>query len=377
MKAYFFLLLGAMAATAFTSCSEDEVVAVNSGHPIEFHTDMLSRGTMNTTANLSEFYVYAYTDGGQEVMPKTLFTKDAASGNFVSEKKYYWPAEGTVKFLAYTSYGSEEPTLSPDDQKLTVIAGQHPEQSFDFITAKASGTKKDNEKTGVELTFEHRFAQVEIKVLSRNKDFEIEVGRGWIGPLMRWKSIYDFLANTWTSTNLTGSYNFNSLPYVVNNETITGLGHSVKVNETAQTLTDNGTNGRNLLIVPGQDIKAWDVANDKTNTKQGGFIALVLNVKKDGKPYFNQEDYDVDVTKSFINISDGSQGIVSMIPLAHKYEAGKKYVITIDLTDGLGYWRHDTPELGGDPLLGNPITITSVEVTDWVNTTNQTLTPNK
>ncbi|MDE7472332.1 MAG: fimbrillin family protein, partial [Muribaculaceae bacterium] len=141
MKAYFFLLLGAMAAAAFTSCSEDEVVAVNSGHPIEFHTDMLSRGTMNTTANLSEFYVYAYTDGGQEVMPKTLFTKDAASGNFVSEKKYYWPVEGTVKFLAYASYGSTEPTLSPTSQMFTSNIGNTPETAFDFITAKATGTK--------------------------------------------------------------------------------------------------------------------------------------------------------------------------------------------------------------------------------------------
>ena len=353
MKNYSYLLLGSMLAAAVTSCSEDETVAVDLGHPIEFHTDMTSRAKGLTTANLEEFWVYAYTDDGKEIMPETKFTKDATSGDFVSEKKYYWPYKGTVNFVAYTKGGSSTVTLTPQEQQYKFFENAECKDHYDFLSAKATGTKQENEKNGVALNFSHRLAQVELKVKSSNDRYKIQVGYASVNCIQRSNPIYNLTNDTW-SINPKGDNAFG----------IT-LETPVEVTEEAKSLTaDYG----NLYVVP-QKKAAWDNVNDPTNSQVGGLMIISIQVRENGELIIQEDDFEI-TTGRFASANlafEEGLAVNAWLPLDIDFEAGKKYTITVDFTDGLGYWGKSVPDQAGTPILGSPIKISSVEVEEWVD----------
>ena len=119
IKIYSMLLSVAMAlaVVTFESCSNDEIMEVKQescslGDEILFHSDVLSRAVATTTGSINKIWVYAYTkntaNGNQakEVIPGVEFTK-GEDNTFISEKKYYWPENDEVCFIAFYPTPSE------------------------------------------------------------------------------------------------------------------------------------------------------------------------------------------------------------------------------------------------------------------------------
>lgn len=343
MKKQFMFM--AMTAMLIASCSSDDVVSTNTGRAIDFRTSVGTRGTETTTDNITKFWVTAIDEAGANYFSKQEFTKDG--GFFTSSPVYYWPA-GTLNFFAYspseTDLGATV-TIDKDTKNLadfspaTEIANQK-----DFVTATASGTRAANETNGVELTFAHQLSQIEIKAKNSNTGYVYKVVGVRIGKPVS-KGTFTFGANTWALTT-TEKSNY-AVEYATDEKTLTA--------DAATIMGDGG----NAMLLP-QQLTAWASETDKTNTNNGAYIALKIQITtKDGaRVYPAKGDYDW-----------------AAVAIGTNWEAGKKYVYTLDFSAGAGKVDPEKPTPTPDPdkpdpfnpgddILGKPIKFT-VEVTDW------------
>ena len=123
-----------------------------------------------------------------------------------------------------------------------------------------------------------------------------------------------------------------------------------------------GTGGSAMLIP--QQLTAWDAAGDKPNANKGAYLAVKLQITtKAGARVYPAEvvgDYDW-----------------AAVPVNTNWEAGKKYVYTLDFTSGAGKVDPEKPNPSdptdpfkpGDDILGNNAIKFTVQVTEWVEET--------
>lgn len=118
-----------------------------------------------------------------------------------------------------------------------------------------------------------------------------------------------------------------------------------------------GTANDNAMLLP-QQLVAWTPETDKKNDNNGAYIALKIQITtKDGaRVYPATGDYDW-----------------AAVAINTNWEAGKKYVYTLDFSSGAGKVDPEKPDpidptdpfKPGEDILGKPIKFT-VTVTDWV-----------
>lgn len=343
MKKQFMFM--AMAAMLIASCSSDDVVSTNTGRAIDFRTSVGTRGAETTTDNITKFWVTAIDGNNANYFSKQEFTKDGAF--FTSSPVYYWPA-GTLNFFAYspseTDLGATV-TIDKDTKNLadfspaTEIANQK-----DFVTATASGTRAANETNGVELTFAHQLSQIEIKAKNTNTGYIYKVVGVRIGKPVS-KGTFTFDTNKWTLTT-TEKTNY-AVEYATTPRTLA-----------ADAATMMGTANDNAMLLP-QQLVAWTPETDKVNTNKGAYIALKIQITtKDGaRVYPAKGDYDW-----------------AAVAIGTNWEAGKKYVYTLDFSNGAGKVDPEKPKPvdptdpfnPGEDILGKPIKFT-VTVTPWTD----------
>ena len=144
------LLILAVAALGFAACANDETTAVNEklaeSNEISFRTFVGGnmRAADQNLSTLQEadkgFFVTAYYNDGTnpavEYFDNVQFKWDSGTSTFVSDKKYYWPASGSLDFFAYapavktnelarTDYKTFTVTPSMAKQKQVLIAQEH------------------------------------------------------------------------------------------------------------------------------------------------------------------------------------------------------------------------------------------------------------
>lgn len=337
------IMFMAMTAMLIASCSSDDVVSTNTGRAIDFRTSVGTRGTETTTDNITKFWVTAIDEAGANYFSKQEFTKDGEF--FTSSPVYYWPA-GTLNFFAYspseTDLGATV-TIDKDTKNLadfspaTEIANQK-----DFVTATASGTRAANETNGVELTFAHQLSQIEIKAKNTNTGYIYKVVGVRIGKPVS-KGTFTFDTNKWTLTT-TEKTNY-AVEYATTPRTLA-----------ADAATMMGTANDNAMLLP-QQLVAWTPETDKVNTNKGAYIALKIQITtKDGaRVYPAKGDYDW-----------------AAVAIGTNWEAGKKYVYTLDFSNGAGKVDPEKPQpvdptdpfKPGEDILGKPIKFTVI-VTPW------------
>ena len=343
----------AMAAMLIASCSSDDVVSTNTGRAIDFRTSVGTRGTETTTDNITKFWVTAIDEAGANYFSKQEYKKEGEF--FTSTPLYYWPV-GTLNFFAYSPSETDlggTLTIGNTTKKLkdfspaTEIANQK-----DFVTATASGTRAANETDGVELTFAHQLSQIEIKAKNTNTGYIYKVVGVRIGKPVS-KGTFTFDTNKWDLTTTEKA-----------NTTTEKTNYAVEYATTPRTLaadaaTMMGTANDNAMLLP-QQLVAWTPETDKANTNKGAYIALKIQITtKDGArvyPAKAKGDYDW-----------------AAVAINTKWEAGKKYVYTLDFSNGAGKVDPEKPQpvdptdpfKPGEDILGKPIKFTVI-VTPWV-----------
>lgn len=367
------MLMTSVAAMMLASCSQDELKEVSKGRAIDFQALTASRATETNGTNLKTFYASAFTEEGTafEDFAKVAFTLDG--GFYESVKKYYWPSTGTLYFSAF----APESTAFTGDVTLTkggfAVSNYTPAYKLadqvDLVYATGEGTSA-NETSGVQLNFKHALAQIEIKAKNEN-NLIYKVTGVKISSVATSGSFSN--ATDWTEGDVKDTYK-------VLYDTPVVLGAD------AQSLM--GETG-NAMLVP-QELIAWN-PSDKENENQGTFLALKVNITdKDGNLRYPRMQDKTNTT---------AYGWVA-VPIDTKWEAGMKYVFTLDFSTGSGAVAPAVPNAGdtnngedpsddeknpsgdeenapepGQPSLGSPIHFT-VTVTPWTEVTDTPSNPN-
>ena len=343
------VILMGIAAMAFASCAKDTVKETNNGRAIDFRVAAQTRASETTTANLTTFYVTAIDEQGSNYFTNAAFTK--IEEYFSSSPVYYWPGSGSLNFFAYAPSATTLGATVTINNTTKTLAGFSPAAEItdqkDFVTASASGSKAD-ETSGVALTFDHQLSQIEVKARNANEGYVYQIkGVRFAQPVA--KADFDFATSEWTLSTDAADKAVYDVTY----------NNVVTLNTFAQNIMKS--EGDNAMLIP-QQLVAWDAENDQTNANKGAYLSVYAKVTTaDGAKVYPK--------------ADGMEYAWLAVPVDTKWEAGYKYVYTLDFTSGAGY----PDPLGGDPTgstaLGGPIKFT-MDVNPWTEKATQEATKN-
>lgn len=345
MKKY--IIITALSLIGLAACTKDTVKDVNTGKSIDFRAALDTKGSEVTTSNLTGFYVTSLTENGAVYFTDESFTKNG--DYFESATKYYWPAEESLNFFAYSPAASvlgENVAVTVNSAAKTLtgyVPSSDISSQLDIVIAKATGNKAGNENTGVFLNFLHQLSQVEVRALNENAGFNYSVKGIKIMNVASGGDLDFSVTTSWTpSSEITN--------YVVEHATAITLG--------TESVSLMPAEDDNAMLIP-QTTAAWDIENgDDTNTGKGSYLAVNVQVTtKDGSVVFP---------------SSGDYGWVAY-PVAFEWNPGYKYIYTLNFTEGAGYVDpENTPDNPEDPykpggeVLGGQMTFTA-DIEGWTS----------
>ncbi len=361
------LFLMAMSAIALASCSEDEPVSIrqSTNDAISFRSGIGTRASETTNANLDKIFVTAVfgdstlNASGKAASQNTLYFDntefDKGADSFFTAangKKYDWLAPTQeIDFFAYAPSQDDlgaDITMKEDNSGMTLESFAVPENiadQVDFITANASGTRKANEASGVELTFDHRLSQIEIQAKSESDTYTYKVIGARIGR-PQYMGSFDFNTNEWTLDDW-----HDTAVYTASCDTTTLSATPVSI------MGDGG----NAMLIP-QTLTPWSPTGDPDNVAREAYLSVLVSITRTDN---GMQIYPFATETEFTNKAPREYGWAA-IPLAATWEQGKKYVYILDFTNGAGSIDPDDPD-PGQPIIGGPIKI-SVKVNDWIET---------
>lgn len=378
------LLFAAAVITAMASCSNNEIIDVNSGEGISFRTSLdkatrANAANVTTQDNLNEFKVTAV--GNNSTYFSDLTVSKPGSGQFWNTAStYYWPAY-ELKFFAYAPTNLGSGIISLTNEKQT-IAGFSPESDIanqkDLLISCNTGTQAKNEASGVLMNFKHALSQIEILAKNSNPNIKIEV-KGV--RIVNAGTTADFnfpTEETSTGTQLpqtkwTGLSGQNTTAYKSKGEKVVELTESPK----SIMFSD-----KNFMLIP-QQLTAWQ---GKGHT-EGAYISVLCRIySKSGSEEILLYPKASPATRASVTLPEQTMYAYASVAIGTNWEPGKKYIYTLDFcstTNGGGAGLIDPnpdttdPEVdtnpkpgsnGGDPVLNGPIKFT-VTVDNWVDET--------
>lgn len=343
------LLILAVAALAFASCSNDETVAVNNsgGNEISFRplvNGVTRAADITAASDIATINVYATKASDATAV---YFTNEVFTGptTYTSVAKHYWPtynldfyawsaksvangdASGQVSTAAYNSY--------------VVTPSTTASEQADFIYATATNVSKASSAAGVALAFSHKESRILVQVKNTASDLSFEV-TGWklgfMVPNGTWNgSAWGSLGTASASTIYTSVFT-----------------------DAAQTINYHASNTTALtgsqIMIPQSITAPTAYASSEADAKiNGPFIGI---------------EYKATNTTATEVMQAKIWGIWPIPTLAGGWEAGKQYTYTIDLADG-GYF--ETNQTSTDANLdaifdGKLIKFVSLTITDWDTT---------
>lgn len=378
MKKAFYMM--AAAAIALSSCSSEETTDVAKSSTITFRTTVgLNSRALELTGkdgvtNMTKMTVSAF-DGTNAYFANKVFEK--GDGNLFECKAFNptWPKSGTLTFVAYSHLGD---TWSYNAPSLTstgaTITGFEPKTDIkdqhDVVFAYGTGSQAANETSGVELNFEHILSQIKIVVKNTDADLHYSI-KGIRIASVSGSAEYAFAHDAGKNTNShtwTNSGTANAVYETVFENPIT-LQNSGPVDLTDKCNAGGVAGG--AMIIP-QTVTSWagtttEVAEGFENFVGKAYISLLINVKR-GK------------TAIYPASGTGYGWAAVALPNNTKWEAGNKYIYTLDMTKGCGKVDpvKPNPDGGsevkpgkndpdkGDNIFGKAIKFT-VKVLEWTD----------
>jgi hypothetical protein len=218
----------------------------------------------------------------------------------------------------------------------------------------------------LDLTLKHILSQIEVRAKNTNAAYVYSIKGVRIVAVKG--------TGTYTSTEMT--------PWTPKNDS--KVKYEV-VYDDAKELTAEGmsvmkTEGDNAMLIP-QSVTGWipgaDIANDFDSYTGGAYISLLLNVKSASTGMYIYPAGSTETAKTYgwAAVSTGNT----------VWNSGKKYIYTLDLSNGCGSVDPVYPGTGvtpdgtkdpekGDKIFGDPIKF-DVTVAGWAGDPGQTSFP--
>lgn len=332
-------------ALGLASCTQEdpEVLTAGKGEEISFRP-AITRATETTNANLESFFVTAVQDGDTENYFTNLEFAKGNDGYYNSVISYFWP--GNDEPLTFYAYSPSQDALGADvvfegdtRQLQSFVTPDSIADQVDFITSTGTGKKSVNEAAGVELTFNHQLAQIELRAKSESKAYVYKVRGMRIGR-----------------PQTTGTFDFNTSAWTLDDwhETAVYTSSCDEVTLGADAVSIMGKPG-NAMLIP-QTLIPWSPKDDPDNVAREAYLSVLVNITTvDGDQVFPFQNEAKKRTWGWVSV-----------PLSGTWKAGMKYIYTLDFTNGAGFVDPDDPT-PGKPVLGDPIKFT-VNVLPWVDT---------
>ena len=328
----------AAAALTLASCSSDEVIRqAERADTISFRGVVgLNTRAVNMTQDKLEnegMYVTTFTPDGERLYGETQYT--LTGGAWVSNPPQKWGGNSQLSFFLTSPKLSEWATdfeLTADNkaQELLITIGENISTQKDYVVAYLPNANKDEFNKPTEAHLKHLLSSIEIKAKNTNDAFRYEVKGIRLNGVNR-KAFVNFLTES-------ASYSaIDTRTYELTYST------AVTLNGESQSLMGSA---QNAILAPqpkeGTLAHRWDGSAPALSTQS--YISVLVNITS---------KYGAQVYPA-----GGGFGWVA-IGLPYEWESGKKYVYTLDFSDGAG--RVD-PNPGdavhpgvGDPALGKPI----------------------
>lgn len=356
-KAIYFV---AAASLALASCSNDETLDMGNQKGISFRTvaGLNSRVAEVTQSNLKGMSVTAFENGADAAyFTDVNYTREGQTNTFVSNPEYNWLRGKTLNFIAFATSADAwnvAKTVTFDkatNTYKTVLTDYTPDADIskhqDLMIGTASGTE-NNDTYGLDLILNHILSQIEVRAKNTNAAYVYSVKGVRIVAVKG--------TGTYTSTEMTSwaPKDDSKVKYEV-------------VYDDAKELTAEGmsvmkTEGDNAMIIP-QGVTGWSAgsigstANDFDSYTGGTYISLLLNVKSasTGKYIYPAGSTETAKTYGWAAVSTNNT----------TWKLGKKYIYTLDLSNGCGSVDPVDPGTGvapgtkdpekGDKIFGDPI----------------------
>lgn len=227
------------------------------------------------------------TNNGKPFFTDELFAYDPQQERYFirdPRREYYWPADGSdVEFVAIVDIEKAEGILWGDnyDHNYTLDGSLLRVNRFSNfgdgifvgrdLDVAYSCANKDTGKDGVPLNFSDLFSTVRLLLYNDDPDFSFLIKKVSFGPLIT-DGVYDIKTQEW---QLGTSYN--NLEFELNPTRHIGFGDG----SCTSLIQYEG-------ILP-QFPAAWDPVSDPDNLNKGTFIALKMNIVKNGEQLFPAE----------------------------------------------------------------------------------------
>lgn len=378
MKKAFYMM--AAAAIALSSCSSEETTDVAKSSNITFRTSVgLNSRALELTGkdgvtNMTKMTVSAF-DGDNAYFANKVFEK--GDNNFFEAKNFNptWPKNGSLTFVAYSllgdTWGYNVPTLTKTGAS---ISGFKPKldikDQHDVVFAYGTGSQAANDANGVELNFEHILSQIKIVVKNSDADLHYSI-KGIRIASVSGSADYAFAHNAGQNTN-THTW---SNPGTANAVYETVFTDEITLDSDPVDLTDKcnaGGAAGGAMLIP-QTVTSWagtttDVADKFDSFTGKAYISLLINVKRGN-------------TAIYPASGNGYGWAAVALPKNTKWDAGNKYIYTLDMTNGCGKVDpvKSNPEGStevkpgtddsqkGDNIFGKTIKFTVKVVKNWVD----------
>lgn len=337
------LLLVALAAITLASCAQHEVVEVNKGNEISFRawTANAGRTAPTTTASISEFTVWAYTEDDDLYMDNIQVSKSAGTWDYAPHK--FWPDETALNFYSVSpTVGGAE--LVEDSETAVVvknfIVAANAADQIDLLYAVNLGeTRKDD---AVQVSFDHALSQVSFKARNSNTaDQGIEVVISGVDV-----------------AGVDGTGNF-TLP----------IGENTVTNQVVTAFKDDWKTSVPAQFTAGMADPTYTVTGtDKELTNEAGRLLLLPQTKAAWTPAAAYDEEDGACFLVNCTVKDKTSNLYLWgaadapkplaIPFDAEWEPGMHYIYTFIFGEGAGF----------DPTTGEPVLALikfNVEVDDF------------
>lgn len=373
-KAIYFV---AAASLALASCSNDETLDMGNQKGISFRTvaGLNSRVAEVTQSNLKGMSVTAFENGADAAyFTDVNYTREGQTNTFVSNPEYNWLRGKTLNFLALATSAdtwTAAKTVTFDkatNTYKTVLTDYTPDSDIskhqDLMIGTASGTE-NNDANGLNLTLKHILSQIEVRAKNTNTAYVYSIKGVRIVAVKG--------TGTYTSTETT--------PWTPKEDS--RVKYEVVYDDAKELTAEMSVmknEGDNAMLIP-QGVTGWNgsklsTADDFDSYTGGTYISLLLNVKSaTGKYIYPAGSTDAAKTYGWAAVSTNNT----------TWSSGKKYIYTLDLSNGCGSVDPVDPGTGvtpdgtkdpakGDGIFGKKIKF-NVTVADWAAGDDQSSFP--